>query len=108
MSVPKHWLLGGWYTRGLIVHQQKYRPSDSNKNVDIKFNAHDAFLKESSNVHLHPYHFLLVYLCICLAAANKGLNEVSAIVKVLQRTINSCTSKYSLLYDIFNTTIRNS
>jgi len=25
MSVPKHWLLGGWYPRGLIVHQQRYR-----------------------------------------------------------------------------------
>jgi hypothetical protein len=36
MSVPKH--------RGLIVHQQRYRPSDSNKNVDIKFGAHEAFL----------------------------------------------------------------
>ena len=43
MSVPKHWLLGGWYPRvgGLIVHQQRYRPSNSNKNVDIKFIAHD-------------------------------------------------------------------
>jgi hypothetical protein len=37
MSVPKHRLLGGWYPRGLIIHQQKYRPSDSNKNVDFKF-----------------------------------------------------------------------
>jgi hypothetical protein len=33
----KHWLLGGWYTRRLIltVQQQRYRPSDSNKNVCI-------------------------------------------------------------------------
>jgi hypothetical protein len=31
--VPKHWPLGGWYTLGLIVHQQRYRPSDSNKNI---------------------------------------------------------------------------
>jgi hypothetical protein len=30
------WLLGGYYPRGLIVHQQRYRPSDSNKNVDIE------------------------------------------------------------------------
>ena len=37
MSVPKHWLLGGWYPWGLIVYQQRYRLSDSNKNVDIKF-----------------------------------------------------------------------
>ena len=28
MSVPKHWLLGGWYLRGLIVHLQIYRLSD--------------------------------------------------------------------------------
>ena len=31
MSVPKHWLLGGCYPLGQIVHQQRYRPSDSNK-----------------------------------------------------------------------------
>ena len=37
MSVPKHWLLGGWYSRGLIIHQQRYRPSDSNTRIDIKF-----------------------------------------------------------------------
>ena len=45
MSVPKHWLLGGRYTRGLIVHQLRYWPSDSNANVDIKSSAHDAFLE---------------------------------------------------------------
>jgi hypothetical protein len=38
MTVPKQYLLGG-----LIVHQQRYRPSDSNKNVDIKLSAHDFF-----------------------------------------------------------------
>ena len=27
VSVPKHWLLGWWYLRGLIVHRQSYRPS---------------------------------------------------------------------------------
>ena len=32
MSVPKHLLLGGWYRRGIIVHKQRYRSSDSNKN----------------------------------------------------------------------------
>jgi hypothetical protein len=41
----KHWLLSGWYPRGLIHHQQWYRPSDCNKNVDIKFIAHDMFLE---------------------------------------------------------------
>jgi hypothetical protein len=30
VSVLKHWLLGRWYPQGLIVHQQRYRPSDSN------------------------------------------------------------------------------
>jgi hypothetical protein len=29
----------------LIFHQQWYRPSDSNENVDIKSSAHDAFLE---------------------------------------------------------------
>ena len=37
MAVSKHRLLGGWYTRGLKVHQQKYRASDSNNNIDIKY-----------------------------------------------------------------------
>ena len=39
-------LATGLMTPGdLIVHQQRYRRSDSNKNVDIKFSAHDAFLE---------------------------------------------------------------
>jgi hypothetical protein len=40
MSVSKHWLMGGWNPGGLIVHQQRYWPSDSNKNVDIKYINH--------------------------------------------------------------------
>jgi hypothetical protein len=35
MAVPKQWIQGGWYPRGLIVGQHRYRPSDSNKDVDI-------------------------------------------------------------------------
>jgi hypothetical protein len=31
----------------LIVHQKRYRPSDINKNVDIKFSAHDTLLDQS-------------------------------------------------------------
>jgi hypothetical protein len=34
MSLQKYWLLGGLYPRGLMVHQQKLWPSDSNTNVD--------------------------------------------------------------------------
>ena len=47
MSVPMPCLLGGCYPWGLIVHQEslRYGPSDSNKNVDIKFSVHDAFLE---------------------------------------------------------------
>jgi len=47
MSVLKHWppVRCRWYNRVLIVHQQRYRPSESNKNVDIKFSAHDPFLE---------------------------------------------------------------
>jgi hypothetical protein len=37
MSVLEHWLQGKWYFWGLIVHQQRYWSSDSNKNVDITF-----------------------------------------------------------------------
>ena len=45
MSVPKHCLLGGWYPRGIIVHQQWYRPSDSNTNVDIKLLVYSCFMQ---------------------------------------------------------------
>ena len=34
MSVAIDWLLCGWYRRELRVHQQSYRPSVSNQNVD--------------------------------------------------------------------------
>ena len=43
MSVPKHWLLPmandtlGDYS-GQIVHQQKYRPGDSNKEINFSSN----------------------------------------------------------------------
>jgi len=30
---------------GLIVHQQRYRPSDSNKNVDIKLSPYNTCLE---------------------------------------------------------------
>ena len=35
MSEPKHWILGGWYPRGLIAHQQWYLLGDSNTNLDL-------------------------------------------------------------------------
>jgi hypothetical protein len=35
-------ITGGWYTQGRIVHQQICRLSDSNKNVDIQFSAHNV------------------------------------------------------------------
>ena len=48
MSVEKmitgYWGVEG-YPRGHIFHQQRYRPSDSNKNVDITSSGHDAFLE---------------------------------------------------------------
>ena len=31
MPVPKYWLLGWSYPLGLTVHQQRHRPSGSNK-----------------------------------------------------------------------------
>ena len=30
---------------GILVHQQRTRPSESNKNIDIKFSAQDTFLE---------------------------------------------------------------
>jgi hypothetical protein len=42
MSVPNYLLLGD--PREQIVHHQRYRPGDSNTNVDIKFDAHESQL----------------------------------------------------------------
>ena len=50
MSVPKHRLLSRGYPRRLIVQQQRYRPSDSNTNVDIKLDEDDAVLESPSSV----------------------------------------------------------
>jgi hypothetical protein len=33
MSVLKHWLLDEWYPHGIIVHQQRYRPSEMKKGM---------------------------------------------------------------------------
>ena len=41
----------------IIVLQQRYRPSDSNKNVDIKFSVHGAFLEEPSSGTLKVERF---------------------------------------------------
>jgi hypothetical protein len=41
-------LLGEWYPREQVVHHQRYQPSDSNTNVDVKFIADDAFLEWQS------------------------------------------------------------
>ena len=35
MTVRRHWLLETWYCWRLIVHQQRFQPSDSNENVDF-------------------------------------------------------------------------
>ena len=45
-------MLGRCYPRGVIVRQQWYQLSDSPKNIDIKFIAHDAFLGKPSTVPL--------------------------------------------------------
>ena len=29
----------------MVVHYQRYRPSDSNNNVDVYLSSHDVFLK---------------------------------------------------------------
>jgi hypothetical protein len=49
MSVQKHGLLGGWYPRRLIVHQQRYWPviMQSNENVDIKLSVHKVCSKSN-------------------------------------------------------------
>ena len=39
MLVPKHWLMGRWHPRRLVVKEQMHRPSDSNKHVAILFST---------------------------------------------------------------------
>ena len=52
MWVAKHWLLGGWYPRGLIVHQQRYWHSDSNINVC-----------STKATWLHTMSYSIIYHC---------------------------------------------
>jgi hypothetical protein len=40
MSVSKHWLLGGWYSRGLIVHQQMWWRLFQKRVVCTKFDIY--------------------------------------------------------------------
>ena len=40
---------GQMIASGLIVHQQRYRPSDSKKNVKVKFSVHGTFLEKPSS-----------------------------------------------------------
>ena len=61
MTVPKHQPLFRWYPQGLIVHQQRFRPSDSNKNVDFKFSAQDVFFTFLNNILLPILNFILKY-----------------------------------------------
>jgi hypothetical protein len=42
--VPKHVLLGGWYLRGLIAHQQRYQPSVSNEIIRYLTQIHNRSL----------------------------------------------------------------
>ena len=42
MPVPKYWLLGSWYPRGLTVQQERHRPSGSNNINGTNFPAPDA------------------------------------------------------------------
>ena len=66
MSVPRHSLLGEWYPRGLIVHQQRYLPSDSNKNVDITISVHNIWT-HLGKILLKIYHQGLALGLWCLA-----------------------------------------
>ena len=54
MSVPKYWLLGGWFPRRLIVHQQRCRTSDINTNVEIKCSAYTEILHTIDHQYYSP------------------------------------------------------
>jgi hypothetical protein len=53
----KHWLLGGWYPRGIMVNQQRCRPSD--RNTD--YWADDILLFTEGNIR--PVDTLGRYIC---------------------------------------------
>jgi hypothetical protein len=80
MSVPIHWLLVGWYQRGLIVHQQRKRPSDSNKNVNIKISVHDL----NRDFDSHSYYEKGINIWIYFANFDT-LNNVK--IKLHQKSI---------------------
>jgi hypothetical protein len=47
-----HSLLRGWYSWGLIIHQKRYRPSDSNTNVDIILSDAYIIISMSNSLHI--------------------------------------------------------
>ena len=64
----KHWLLGGWYPRGIMILQQMYRPSNINKKVYIKFVLFDRIctIKRHSNLILQNMcHAWDITHCCC-------------------------------------------
>ena len=79
MSVPKHWLLKGWYPRRLIVQPQKYLHSDINENEDIiiikcvRYVSGISFIIYSSNYNFCGWHMnspsssvrVSVYVVLC-------------------------------------------
>jgi hypothetical protein len=64
MSAPKHLLLGGWYPRWLIVHQQLYRPSDINNNIDVKLITYVGYLL--GKLGLDKYCSVVVAVNVCV------------------------------------------
>jgi len=54
MSVPKHWLLGGWYPQGVIVHQQRLKSIFHQSCSTVKCNGGDiSFVKSNLDICRH-------------------------------------------------------
>jgi hypothetical protein len=58
-------LPGGWYDRGLIVHQQLHRPSDRNNNIDVKLIAYLGYV--FGKLGLDKYCSVVVAVNVCVA-----------------------------------------
>ena len=56
MQVLKHILLGGWYHRGLIIHQQRYQPSG------VKHNQHTLTPLKIKQCHSKFHYIALITL----------------------------------------------
>ena len=95
--LSKHWQLGGRYTRGLIVYQQRYRLSNSNKHVDILFRYYYVLLDLSSYSKFIGIDKTFPLLCWWMVEMKNLTEIVQYRVSTIQRVLLYSTNSHHLI-----------